>query len=327
VTQEEIDEIEEANRKQAHVLNSINDSVAILGNFSNNLKENIGSARNFSENITLTFDEVAKGVASQTDSVGKISGSIVALDKDASDIKKASDTMVGHSQKTLESVAAGREQVSVLGSDIEKVSSINNSVVMLMEELNNDTRQINDILSSINGIAEQTNMLALNAAIEAARAGEYGKGFAVVADEVRKLAEGSKQSIVTISRILGEIHKKVVDVSDQIGSEHEMVLRSSSMAENVRSEFENIDSFIGTMHGSVKQVDQMAGSLTVLSASINDMIQSISSVAEESTAAFEEILSSVGEQDKRMEEIAGSFNELDGLVSQMNEIAANKKAE
>ncbi|HEX2945083.1 MAG TPA: methyl-accepting chemotaxis protein [Clostridia bacterium] len=313
-------QIEEANRKQAHVLSSINESVAILGHFSNNLKENIGSARNFSENITCTFDEVAKGVESQTDSVGRINESIAVLDRDVPNIKKASDTMVGHSQRTLDSVAAGRQQVSLLDAEIDNVSSINNSVVKLMEELNNDTRQINDILSSINGIAEQTNMLALNTAIEAARAGESGKGFAVVADEVRKLAESSKQSIGNISRILGKIHEKVEEVSGQIGSEHEMVLRSSSMAQNVRSEFENIDGFIGTMHGSVKQVDEMAGSLTVLAASINDMIQNISSVAQESTASFEEILSSIEEQDKRMEGIAGSFNELDGLVNQLNEV-------
>jgi methyl-accepting chemotaxis protein len=111
------------------------------------------------------------------------------------------------SQRSVEVATAGREAVTStiesMGRARDEVASIGERILALSEQ----AQTVGQIITSVNELAEQSNLLALNAAIEAARAGEHGRGFAVVAQEIRGLADQSKRATTQVRGILGDIQK------------------------------------------------------------------------------------------------------------------------
>ena len=86
---------------------------------------------------------------------------------------------------------------SMLSNDNETHSD---DLLASFEQLRRIGSTVDEMLTVIRGIADQTNLLSLNATIEAARAGEAGKGFAIVAQEVRKLSNDTKVALEKASR-------------------------------------------------------------------------------------------------------------------------------
>ena len=98
---------------------------------------------------------------------------------------------------------------SQIADDLEQAT-------LVINRLNEQARNIEEIVATISSVADQTNLLALNAAIEAARAGEQGRGFAVVADEVRKLAGRTSKATAEIGQVVQQNRELTVQVSAAI---------------------------------------------------------------------------------------------------------------
>ncbi|WP_050811494.1 methyl-accepting chemotaxis protein [Vibrio nigripulchritudo] len=90
----------------------------------------------------------------------------------------------------------------IAGDSIQGLTDNITNSQNLVRQLEEQSTEIQSVVSVISEITEQTNLLALNAAIEAARAGENGRGFAVVADEVRQLAKRTSDSTKVIERTI-----------------------------------------------------------------------------------------------------------------------------
>ena len=83
------------------------------------------------------------------------------------------------------------------------MKAITGSVMSMSEK----SQAIGDIITTVNDLAEQSNLLAVNASIEAARAGEQGLAFASVAEEIRSLANQSKEATKQVRAILSDFQK------------------------------------------------------------------------------------------------------------------------
>jgi aerotaxis receptor len=175
-----------------------------LQQMNSNLIATIRDVRVNVETMAVATRQIAVG---NKDLSGRTESQAASLEKTASSIEEFSSTVKANADNSQQAnqLAQAASEVAVQGG------AIVSDVIATMDEINNSSKRIVDIIGLIEGIAFQTNILALNAAVEAARAGEQGRGFAVVAGEVRHLAQRSSSAAKDIKQLIEVSVGKVSD--------------------------------------------------------------------------------------------------------------------
>ncbi len=237
--------------------------------------------------LAAATEEIASGAQEQAASIEETASTLEEL---TSTVKQNAD----NAQQAAQLASASRDAA-------EKGGRIANEAVGAMKEVNQSSRKIADITTTIDEIAFQTNILAINAAVEAARAGEQGRGFAVVASEVRSLAERS----ATAAK---EIKSLIEDSASKVESGYRLVETSGNALAEILNSVKRVTDFVGEIAAASKEqsagIDQVNKAVTQM----DQVTQANASQTEELSGTTEGLAS----QADRLKEVVDQFHLTDG---------------
>ncbi|MDP4086933.1 MAG: methyl-accepting chemotaxis protein [Bacillota bacterium] len=193
----------------------------------------------------------------------------------------------------------GKSLVDHLQQVMSKIEQETKQTSSYMNNLEERSSEISQIVSFITNIAGQTNLLALNAAIEAARAGEHGRGFAVVADEVRKLAEITTQSTQNIETVIHRIQNDIQTVIEGSVQMLENIANGINMSEQASLE---INSILHATQDVDEGVSEVIGLIQEEKTTITSEVDAVVEVFGEINHALVKHIEDASVVDERLEE-------------------------
>lgn len=246
--------------------------------------------------ISTAMEEIELGLTQQADDtvagvelLDGLAGSIGTVEEETNDIKSIADT-------TKESIENSMNQMDELKVRAEETTEITEQVITGVKSLNEKTKRIDDIIETINAIADETSLLALNASIEAARAGDAGKGFAVVADSIQKLAEQSMNATGEIRSIVEAIDGETSAVVD-IANEADGIIKQQALAvSDTQNSFDAMSKEVGKLLNKVNAIIENVSKMQREKEESVEKMQNISAVTEEVVASVSTVSTKAQQQ-------------------------------
>ncbi|MBB6177337.1 methyl-accepting chemotaxis protein [Anoxybacillus tengchongensis] len=329
LTDTETDEVGQIAKAMNELADGLEQSIAQIqaaathvNDMSQTLRLNAEATTEANEQITQAILEVASGADEQVN-VSKQTNEAVHDVSDAltTVMEKVSET-AKRTNETTKRVHEGTELVEQTVAQMKLIREQIERLAIVIESLNDKSKEIHQIVGFITNISDQTNLLALNAAIEAARAGEHGKGFGVVAEEVRKLAEQTAHAAGNIRKLAEQSQTQTEhavhvmnESSESFQFGHSLVEQVGNIFRSISTHMARVQSESNTVHDTIRAVDEKVKTMTAFADQIID-------ISSQSARNIEQVAATTEEQNATMQELLASSQELASTAEQLRQAVA-----
>lgn len=174
-----------------------------------------------------------------------------------------------------------------------KIAQNKKDIDAAMVNLQSLTR-INDMVTQILDLTDQTNLLSLNASIEAAKAGDAGRGFAVVASEIGNLALSSSKTASEIQLICNETNKNINQINICFANIIELMENSiSTQFTNFAASCDDTNDSVASIHSAIAEIHEVSSNFSKILMDILQQITTVQSVSDENEHGVEDIIEKI----------------------------------
>ncbi|ABN57472.1 methyl-accepting chemotaxis protein [Methanoculleus marisnigri] len=272
------------------------------------------------EQVAVSTQQSSEDARRQLDKIEEIGTDVNDLSASIEEIASTSQSVMEQASKASKEGNDAASLGEVATNKMQLVEEISKQTVGEISTLNNQMREINNIVKLIADIANQTNLLALNAAIEAARAGEHGRGFAVVAGEIRNLAGESKRASQDIEDLIRTIQASTEKTTDSMQASHQEI---QAGIESVNKVIVGLNRIVNSVEVVTRGISEITKATEDQAGSTNNVMQKMDEsthMTKESLDRTEDMAALAEEVSASTEEVGSASHELASMAEQLKKV-------